>query len=331
MKQEAVARPKSNRTSWIFADPRPRDEGQLPDAPEESGSAALGSQLPASCGRSVFGEWLLLGNASAQGEHAPGLPVTCAEEVTRALRGSLLHHAIDPPPATLSGHGPDGRRLERPHAAFLALPDPSARYVAGAAIVLPREIDPEERQAILLAAARWERSGLRLVLGRLGAMNLTRVDAPAADDPLDPARWLGPSRHWASLTPVALHHNPGDLTSRDAAKAARAAHRAEQIITRGCAHICLPPPTRVRIMRRSLFPGAPSAPEFMPFPRKRGASGSDKFGRVCVHAELEFAEPVEGPVLLGAGRYFGVGLCRPVLRRPGVSAPSPPSDQRAHE
>ncbi len=47
----------------------------------------------------------------------------------------------------------------------------------------------------------------------------------------------------------------------------------------------------------------------MPFPRKPAGAGSDKFARVCVHAEVEFAEPVEGPVLLGAGRYFGVGLC----------------------
>jgi CRISPR-associated protein Csb2 len=51
----------------------------------------------------------------------------------------------------------------------------------------------------------------------------------------------------------------------------------------------------------------------MPFPRKPGGSGSDKFTRVCVHAVLEFEERVEGPVLLGAGRYFGLGVCR----RPG--------------
>lgn len=84
---------------------------------------------------------------------------------------------------------------------------------------------------------------------------------------------------------------------------------AEEIVTRGCAHICLPKPTRVRVMRRSMFPGTPSAPEFVPFPRKAERSGSDKFTRLWLHAELEFAKPVEGPVLLGAGRYFGVGLC----------------------
>jgi CRISPR-associated protein Csb2 len=30
-----------------------------------------------------------------------------------------------------------------------------------------------------------------------------------------------------------------------------------------------------------------------------------------VHVELHFRDPVAGPILLGAGRYFGLGLCRP--------------------
>lgn len=276
---------------------------------------------PPSAARSVFGEWLVLREAPGSGGRRLGLPLSRAEDVTRALRGALLRHAVDPPPAVLSGHRSDGPRLERPHVAFLALPDlgfgpasgalVGAATVAGAAIAFPRDIQPEERQAILLAAARWERSGLRLVLGRLGAMQLARCDEPAPGGALDPSAWTRLSRRWASVTPVALHHNPGNLASRDPAVAARAARSAEEIVTRGCAHICLPPPTRVRVMRRSPFPGIPSAPEFMPFPRN--ATGDERLKRVCVHVELAFAEPVEGPVLLGAGRYFGVGLCWPLL------------------
>ena len=33
--------------------------------------------------------------------------------------------------------------------------------------------------------------------------------------------------------------------------------------------------------------------------------------RVLVHATVEFPRPVRGPLLLGAGRYFGLGLFRP--------------------
>jgi len=258
--------------------------------------------------RSVFGELLVLRCVEAEGGRGSGLPLTCAEAIARAVRGALLRHAVDPPPAALSGHTPEGRPLDRPHTAFLVLPDVCAPSVAGVALALPRDIAPADRQAILLAADRWERSGLRLVLGRLGAMQLAHVDAPRADDPLAPARWTGPSRRWASVTPIALHRNPGDLTSRDPARAARATRRAEALIPPGCAHIGLPRPTRVRITRRAPLPGLPSAPEFMPFPRQAAGPRSARLRRVCVHAELEFAEAVEGPVLLGAGRYLGLGV-----------------------
>jgi len=36
---------------------------------------------------------------------------------------------------------------------------------------------------------------------------------------------------------------------------------------------------------------------------------------VRVHADIQFAAPVRGPLLLGAGRYFGLGLCLPVEDR----------------
>jgi len=120
-----------------------------------------------------------------------GLPLFHAEDLARALRGSFLCHAVDPPPAALSGHATDGRRLEIPHAAFVALPGPPlppeipvrerANAIAGAAVVLPRGIDALDRQAILLAAARWERSGLQLRLGRLGVMHLARAAERRAD------------------------------------------------------------------------------------------------------------------------------------------------------
>jgi len=38
--------------------------------------------------------------------------------------------------------------------------------------------------------------------------------------------------------------------------------------------------------------------------------------RLASHALLVFPEPVRGPVLLGAGRYFGLGLFRPLPDTP---------------
>jgi CRISPR-associated protein Csb2 len=259
--------------------------------------------------RSVFGEWLVLREIEPEGGRRVGLQLTRTEDVTRALRGALLHHADDPPPAVLSGHGPDGRPLERPHVGFVVLPDVGSRYasgaILGAAILLPREIESADRLAVLRAVGRWEQAGLRLVLGRTGALALERVVDRDPRSTLDPATWTRPSRRWASVTPVALDENPGDLAARDPAVAGRAADRAEEIVARACERIGLPRPRWVQVMRRSLFDAAPAAVRFMPFPRRGGA-----LRRVCVHVEMRFEEPVGGPVVVGAGRYFGVGLCR---------------------
>jgi CRISPR-associated protein Csb2 len=270
----------------------------------------LGASGVAEPARSVFAEWLVLREVAPAGGRRLGLQLTRAEDVARALRGALLHHADDPPPAVLSGHGPDGAPLDRPHVAFIALADVASRYssgvVLGAAVVLPRDIDPADRMAILRAVGRWERAGLRLVLGRTGVLSLERVVEGAAPSTLEPATWTRPSRRWASVTPVALDENPGDLSSRDPEAAARAVERAEEIVARACERIGLPRPRWVQVMRRSLFDAAPPAARFMPFPRN-GCG----LRRVCVHVEIRFEEPVGGPVVLGAGRYFGLGLCRP--------------------
>jgi CRISPR-associated protein Csb2 len=264
-------------------------------------------RIPRPPARSVFGEILALRLLDDAGGRAPALSLAHTEAVTRALRGALLHFAADPPPAVLSGHAPDGRRLERPHAAFLALPCTGPQTpqgsISGLAIALPRDLSEPDRQAILLAAARWEASGARLWLGRLGALWLGRATDEEAGA-LGLGALTGPSRHWASLTPVALQRNPGDLAARDPAAAARARRDAERTIADACEHVGLPRPAEVRGMGQSSFTGIPPASAFAPYPR----CGSG-FKRVCVHVEMRFEEEVTGPVLIGAGRYFGVGTC----------------------
>jgi CRISPR-associated protein Csb2 len=299
--------------------------GQTRRATDEDEAEALGGRDAGRLGwdeprarnpaRSVFGELIVLRETAPAGGKPLALPLELTEEVTRAVRGSLLRYVDDPPPEVLSGHAADGSRLERPHVAFLAVPSvctPGERWViCGVAILLPRDVAPHDRTAIVCALERWQRAGFRLLLGRAGVMQLARGEGchPA----LELERWSRPSRRWASVTPVALERNPGDLFARDPLTAATATRRAEEIAARGCAHIGLPWPVRVHVMRRSRFAGAPPASAFAPYPRTR-TSG---FRRVCVHVELEFAEDVAGPVVLGVGRYFGVGSLARVGRRVG--------------
>jgi len=245
----------------------------------------------------------------------PRLLLTRGPDVARALRRALLRNAQDPAPTALSGHAPDGRPLEEPHVAFVALADVGSEWSSGAilgtALVLPRGLDRRERRAILAAVGRFEATGENgrcdLWMGRAGALSLERVLDLDPRQTLRATTWLGPSRRWASVSAVALDRNPGDLRSDDPDKATKAAESAEAIVRTACTRIGLPEPEWAQVMRRSLFDAAPKAESFMPFPRRPNATR-----RVCVHVELRFAQEVEGPVLLGAGRYVGLGLCRPV-------------------
>jgi CRISPR-associated protein Csb2 len=60
--------------------------------------------------RSVFDEWIVLREVAPERGRRVGLRLQRTADVTRALRGALLHHADDPPPETLAGHHPDGAR-----------------------------------------------------------------------------------------------------------------------------------------------------------------------------------------------------------------------------
>ena len=78
------------------------------------------------------------------------------------------------------------------------------------------------------------------------------------------------------------------------------------MISRSCERIGLPVPREVIVTPVSAHLGVPPAHEFPRLERKDGSR------RRHVHAILVFSEMVRGPILLGAGRYRGYGLCRPL-------------------
>jgi CRISPR-associated protein Csb2 len=254
----------------------------------------------------------------------PRLPITRAVDVARALRGSLLVDRGGPVPPVVTGHADDGRPAERPHVAFVALPDVghehATGHLLGVAMVLPRELTSDERRAALATVGRWEQfrreelddaeletPPLPLHLGRAGTWAIERVAWGAAPKGLREATWTGAARNWVTVTPIALDRNPGDLASRDVSEAEAACREAEESIAVACTRIGLPRPARVTIAPRSPLVGTEKAWRFPPFPPQEGRTR-----RVKVHAVLAFATPVTGPVLVGAGRYAGLGLCRPV-------------------
>lgn len=287
----------------------------------------VGSRLQPAPVISAFGDdWLVFRQVGGR-----RLAQTSCVEIARAMRGALLKHADDPPPQLLSGHAAGGEQSEVPHLAIVPLPFVGHAHATGdllgVALILPRDSDAKERQAVLRAIGLWEDARrletdddqvdtppLMLVLGRAGEVVLERVEwGTSALRTLGPATWRGPSHSWVTATPIALDRNPGNLYSREPAEAAAAFEAAERSIATSCERIGLPLPSYVQVHPSVPLVGAVKARTYPPFP-----TDPKKHQRVKVHARIEFPVPVAGPVLLGAGRYYGLGLCCPVSEKTRV-------------
>ena len=137
---------------------------------------------------------------------------------------------------------------------------------------------------------------------------------PVDDDATAP-RYEAPGRHWQSVTPLALAGArrrpgpaPGGLAERSPAEA-----RAVRAVREALRHAAVGvPPLSVAVQREPFDERGERAECF--------AAGS-RFPREALwHVALTFAAPVPGPLVLGDGRYLGLGLMRSVDRMPGVLA-----------
>lgn len=284
----------------------------LPARPQRYGPSRREREAPAPA-QSVFSnEWILL-------ERVGGArPLSSrGTDLTRSLRQALIEqHGEKTLSASLSGHREDGSPADQPHVAFIALPfvehEHADASVQGCAIVVPRELADSEREALLRLIAAWERNRailddgtMELAARSLPPVRLRRVELSEKVS-LHPERWCRPAPRFVTATPIALDRNPGNLRSNQQGATHKASIDAQRSIALACERIGLPQPISVEISMAPLLSGAQPAHSFLPWPGLPGRTS-----RVLVHADIRFGEPVRGPVLLGAGRYFGLGLCLP--------------------
>jgi CRISPR-associated protein Csb2 len=288
-------------------------------AEAESATVAPGSEFS-----SV--DWLLFAvNDEPDDRDGAGsllLPATRGVELSRAVRKALQSFCpVQPPPELLTGHTPDGARSSRSHLAIVPLPfvgHPHADgYLRGVALVFPHDVAPGDRTAIARSIDAWERAARtrdNVVPARLpGGLEVWLRRTPIAPmATLDPRRWSSPSTTWLSVTPVALERHPGDLRSREPEELRAAVAAAEASIVASCRHAGLPDPVSVEILPAAPVAGAAKARAFPAYPPVAGRQR-----RILTHVALHFAEAVQGPVILGAGRYNGLGLCFPVDGKDG--------------
>ncbi|HFE43954.1 MAG TPA: type I-U CRISPR-associated protein Cas5/Cas6 [Nannocystis exedens] len=125
------------------------------------------------------------------------------------------------------------------------------------------------------------------------------------------AHYTQAGRRWQSVTPIAL-----PILRRSGSRAkgssermleesrARAAVRQALRHAGFCAQVL-----RVEVQREPLLPVGAAANEF--------EAGRFTSARLW-HVEIQFADQVKGPIVLGDGRFLGLGLMRPVNARPVI-------------
>jgi CRISPR-associated protein Csb2 len=219
---------------------------------------------------------------------------TLTARCTEALRSAVLRQAGRMAPGVLHGHGADGR----PHVAFLALPDVGGQHadghLLGLAAAVP-DLPADERAAVLravLGLRHPDHDGLAEIDVRgIGKVELLYQPGLIRPWGASQQRWRQGSRRWVSATPVVLDRYP------------KRPDQVEEEVRASLRRVGLPEPVEVQISNDPLLAGAA---------RLRPADLPRQVrGRLFRHVAVTFNRRVAGPVLVGAGRYLGVGLLAP--------------------
>ncbi|MDA8020489.1 MAG: type I-U CRISPR-associated protein Csb2 [Thermoanaerobaculia bacterium] len=221
----------------------------------------------------------------------PRVTVTAWVHLADRIRGALLVALPDGDASEiLTGHQRGN------HLAVMPLPFVGHRHasgdVLGFAIAVP-ELDAADRSELLEALA--ELGEIRA--GRLGVFNASRLRFDDSRHSLRMSTWTGPSCYWATVTPIVYDRFPkGNLP-------------AVEIVAESVERLGLPRPAEVITRRDGAVPGTPPSSQFRV--RRPGNPYGRRAQRPWSHVVLRFDCPVEGPLLIGASRHFGLGLCKP--------------------
>lgn len=280
----------------------------------------------------------------------PRLGLESTLQLTEALRGAIMSRCLtQPPPPWIGGHLPDGKPLEAPHLAFIPLADVGHHHarghLLGVAIAVPRSVSADDQKAlspVLFYTNKDEEANdeliagtpraIQLTMGRAGVWRVMQDEILSCSDDayrasLDANTWTAArlearskvdSSSWATVTPIVFDRHPKETWGAAGSPRVRAEKQAaywrevEAMIADACERIGLPRPVEVLATPASCFAGTPSSGQM---PRMHRKDGTQKRQ---THAAIRFEKPVIGPVLLGAGRYRGYGLCRPLRERGGA-------------
>lgn len=247
----------------------------------------------------VFGPMIVL-----RRDEGPRASLHSALSVVTALRKAMMSHAPEPMPEYLSGHAPGSTpeapvRSEIPHVALIPLANIDSAHangeLMGVAALLPRTLTRKEQEIC------WQVFGgidhLQMPWGR---WLVSVADAEEHRHGLRPDRWNGPGSVWSTVTPFVFDRYPKEPFGAE----------AEQTVREAFVRVGLPEPLEIDLHYNPWHTGALKASGFPPALARAG-----KPQRYHCHVWARFGEPIQGPVVAGAGRYYGYGFFRPLTQR----------------
>jgi len=237
-------------------------------------------------------------------DSGPRASLRSALSITAALRGAIMANAPQPIPEYVSGHAPESTqdlpvRSERPHMALVPLPFVAAEHATGelmgVAAVLPKTLTREEQEICwrILAAI----NELKMPWGKWG---VSVTDAEEHRRTLRPETWTRPYAVWSTVTPFVFDRYPKDPFGSE----------AEQVVRQAFVRSGFPEPVEIDLHYNPWHSGVPKASVFPPVPARPG-----KPLRYHCHVRARFDRVIKGPVVAGAGRYYGYGLFRALPER----------------
>ncbi len=234
----------------------------------------------------IWGEWTVLGirGTVPTPESFPA--------VAKAIHSAIVSELGRAVPEALSGLAPDESPSRRPHMAIVPMLNVgwphSSGGLLGVSLVMPVGTNggSHEMTALGTAVGALTSPDNQIVLPGGAAVSFGPADGRTS---LQTDRYTRASRVWTTVTPIAVdrHCHPGKDPGPGIADSVE--------------RMGLPRPAQVEVSRGGMAYGASHAGRWV---RHAGRGG-------LWHARIEFSEAVPGPVMVGAMRYRGLGLCVP--------------------
>lgn len=261
-----------------------------------AGRSVAYSKVPAKEVKSAVRHGSAFGDIIVCEIDGPFLPLSGATRFLNAVRDAVIERTDrESPPikSLISGHTAEGGISHEEHVAYIPLANAGFHYsdgkVHGFGLVLPSGLArfSPERRAILRAVAALEEIGFD---GYSWRVAIPTEDVKAS---LKTKYYTGPSKTWATVTPILCDRFPKDKDGE----------RVEDIIAQSIERVIGVRPRRIEADKISRHLGVPPSHEFA----RRKLDGPP---RHRIHAVVEFEDEVRGPLIVGAGRYHGLGLFR---------------------